>query len=158
MRHSNPYNQLEKNAIMHNILFQIRLVMSKKDLGIEIRMTKKELVSWYCIKLLFISLIHTFDECNLFKHFLSFFIVTPKCSKCNYISSHMFHVITHFKLHIAPTIPQFFFPIHLPLMMHSSPLVLPLPANNNIHTNVRVHKNIMSILLVSRSKLLLNIH
>jgi len=45
MRHSNPYNQLEKNAIMHNILFQIRLVMSKKDLGIEIRMTKKELLS-----------------------------------------------------------------------------------------------------------------
>ncbi len=98
MRHSNPYNQLKKIAIMHNILFQIRLVMSKR-----------EPISWYCSKLLFISLIHKIDECNLlFKHFLSFFIVTPKCSKCSCISSHMFHVITHFKLHIAPTIPHFF--------------------------------------------------
>ncbi len=31
MKHSIPYNQLEKNAIKHNILLQIRLVMSKKD-------------------------------------------------------------------------------------------------------------------------------
>ncbi len=109
MKHSNPYNQLEKNAIKHNILLQIRLVMNKKDLKIEIRMIKKEPVSWYCTKLLFISLTHKIDECNLlFKHFLSLFIVTPKCSKCNYISCHMCHVITHFKLHIAPTIPHFF--------------------------------------------------
>jgi hypothetical protein len=44
------------------------------------------------------------------------------------------------------------------LMMHFSPLLLPLPTNNNIHMNFKMHKSNKFKLLVSSSRLVENIH
>ncbi len=69
----------------------------------------KEPVSWYCKKI-------KSSKCKVekwklvFKHFSSFFLATPKCLMCNYVSRHICHVISHFQLHTTPTILHFLFP------------------------------------------------